>query len=141
MPKQSHYLRVNCPWTSETLPISAHMAARYTGRSLRTAYRWAAGTGRPSPAEQAQIRAHTLGILHDNDWNDFRLRGGLLVHLPTGECWSPEQLRATWVMIQEIAALRAAMRKLRERPAAPVLRLAPPPKQTGEKSPQSAGGL
>ncbi|WP_101675639.1 hypothetical protein [Alloalcanivorax mobilis] len=120
MRKQYQAVRVECPWTGETAHLSPWHAAKFTGRSVRTAQRWAAGA-RPAPADLAALRLHALGIIPDDRWHHFRLRRGMLVHLDTNETWTPEQLRTSWALFQMAADYRA----LRRRPAAPVLHLAP----------------
>ncbi len=120
MQKNYRYLDVFCPWTGETVDVSPHRAARWTGKTVRTAQRWAGG-GTISDADMAALRFGALGLLPDDRWRDFRLRGGALLHVDTGERWTPEELRASWVLFQQAADHRRMMRRQR----APVLELRP----------------
>lgn len=119
MKKRFKAVTVVCPLTGHSRSISPRFAALVTGRSLRTAQRWANGA-QPDTAAYQALAMRVFGVLPGDAWHDFRLRGDQLENVATGETWKPWQLRAAWVMFQELQARRghdavkpAAMRVIR----------------------------
>jgi len=105
MKKRFKTVTIICPITGHSRDVSPRFAAQVTGRSLRTAQRWANGA-RPDPAAYQMLAMRVFGVLPGDAWQDFRLRGDRLENVTTGETWRPWQLRAAWVMFQELGELR-----------------------------------
>lgn len=120
MTKNYQWILLADDYSGETMEVPVRAAARYTGRSVTTARRWAAGApiGR---RDLALLRFHALGVIDHPEWRRFRLRGGALVDVDTGESWTADQLRASWVLFQQAVDYRRLMRRQR----APVLELHP----------------
>lgn len=110
---------ISSPDGREWLDLPARWAADYTGRTLRTALRWAAGA-RIDAACLAILQARALGCLPDPAWQHWRLRGGVLVDLATGEHWEPWQLRSAHLAHQHVTLLKQRITDLQQaRPAVP----------------------
>lgn len=120
MTKNYQWILLADDYSGETMDLHVCWAARYTGRSVTTARRWAAGAP-ISRRDLALLRFHALGVIDHPDWRRFRLRGGALVDVDTGETWTAEQLRASWILFQQAADYRRLTRRRR----APVLELHP----------------
>jgi len=105
MQKRFKAVTVICPLTGHSRDVSPRYAAKITGRSLRTAQRWANGA-RMDKASYQFLALRVFGVLPGSAWHDFRLRGDMLENVTTGETWRPWQLRAAWAMFQEIGELR-----------------------------------
>lgn len=105
MQKRFKTVPVSCPLTGHQRDVSPIFAARITGRSLRTAQRWAAGSRIDGAASQL-LALRVFGVLPGDAWHDFRLRGDRLENVVTGETWAPWELRAGWVMFQELRERR-----------------------------------
>lgn len=88
-----------CPYTGITRTVSPRFAALVTGRSLRTAQRWANG-GNMDTAAREVLRLRVFGVLPGDAWRDFRLRGDFLENVASGETWTPAQLHTAWISWQ-----------------------------------------
>ena len=118
MRKKYEYLEIICPWTGETAQISPRNAALWTGRTLRTAQRWAAGAT-ISRSDLALLRFYSMGVIDHPAWRRFRLRGDALECISTGDVWTPQQIEASWILFQQARDYRIMMQRQR----AQVLRL------------------
>ena len=94
-----------CPYTGIVRTVSPRFAALITGRSLRTAQRWANG-GRMDTASRDVLAMRVFGVLPGDAWRDFRLRGDFLENVATGETWTPSQLQAAWISFQQLREYR-----------------------------------
>lgn len=101
-----------CPYTGETLDITPGMAAAITGRAIQTCRRWAAGRPIPPP-DLHLLRFRVLGLLDHPDWSHFRLQGGFLRDLDTGEAWRPYHLRTALLQHQRADLMRAELNEYR----------------------------
>lgn len=107
MQKRFKSVSVVCPITGQAVAVSPRWAARITGRSLRTAQRWANGANMDHAARDV-LAMRVFGVLHGNEWQAFRLRGGILENVETGETWTPQQLRGAWVSFQQLREYQRA---------------------------------
>jgi len=105
MNKRFNQVSITCPRTGHRRAISPAHAARFTGRSLRTAQRWANGSRIDAAASQV-LALRVFGVLPGDAWHDFRLIGDRLHNIHTGEAWQPWELRAGWVLFQELRERR-----------------------------------
>jgi len=101
MNKRFNAVTVVCPLTGQHRSVSPRWAARITGRSVRTAQRWANG-GKMDKAANDVLAMRVFGVLPGVEWAAFRLRGGMLENIETGETWTPLQLRAAWLWLQQL---------------------------------------
>ena len=105
MRKRFKTVDVICPLTGQHKEVSARFAARVTGRSLRTAQRWANGSRIDNAAHQALVM-RVFGVLPGDAWRDFRLCGDRLENVATGETWTPQQLAGVWISLQQLREYR-----------------------------------
>jgi hypothetical protein len=92
------------------IPISE--LARICHVSLKTAGRWKAGTTCP-PQSAMLLLSGDLGSL-DPEWRGWRVRGGVL-HSPEGWEISRNDVLATPLMRQQLAAYQSELRQIQER--------------------------
>lgn len=114
MSKRFKTVTVVCPHTGHERDVSPRWAAAITGRSTRTAQRWAAG-GRMDTAARALLAMRVFGVLPGDEWRHFRLRGGMLENIETGETWTPLQLRAVWITNQQLMEFQRQASKEKRR--------------------------
>lgn len=101
MSKNSNRIELLCPMTGALLAVSPQWAAAVTGRSVRTAQRWAMGR-KMDKASRDLLVIHAFGVMPGDAWRNFRIRADRLENLETGETWTPMQLRATWISLQQL---------------------------------------
>jgi hypothetical protein len=92
------------------IPISE--LARICHVSLKTAGRWKAGTTCP-PQSAMLLLSGDLGSL-DPEWRGWLVRGGVL-HSPEGWEISRNDVLATPLMRQQLAAYQSELRQIQER--------------------------
>lgn len=102
MRKRFKSVCVVCPLTGHSREVSPRFAARITGRSTRTAQRWANGENMDKAAREI-LAMRVFGVLPGSEWSSFRLRGGMLENIETGETWTPIQLRSAWICYQQLS--------------------------------------
>lgn len=110
MKKRFKSVDVVCPLTGHSVAVSPRWASRITGRSLRTAQRWANGS-RMDKAARELLALRVFGVLPGAAWKAFRLRGDCLENIETGETWTPNQLRGAWVAFQQLQDTRRTATK------------------------------
>lgn len=86
--------------------------ARICHVSLKTAARWKAGTTCP-PKSALMLLLGDLGCL-DSEWSGWRVRKGVL-HSPEGWEISRNDVLATPLMRQQLAAYQSELRQIQER--------------------------
>lgn len=101
MEKRFKAVTVVCPITGHERHVSPRYAARITGRSPRTAQRWANGSAMDKASSDI-LAMRVFGVLPGDEWRHFRIRGGILENVETGETWTPLQLRSAWVSFQQL---------------------------------------
>jgi len=101
MNNNSRSVAIFCPATGRQVNVSPRWAAMTTGRHLRTAQRWAAGYRMDKASEQL-LQIRLFGVLPWGAWSAFRIHEQMIENVETGETWTPQQLRSSWVTFQQL---------------------------------------
>lgn len=102
-----------CPRTGTPAAVSVAEAAAITGRSLRTAQRWAR-TQDIEPPSLRLLHIHAFGWLPWPQWDGWRVRGSTLYHEADHNSywWDSERLRAWWLQVQQLQHYRREYERL-----------------------------
>lgn len=57
------------------------------------------------------LAMRVFGVLPGDEWRHFRIRGGVLENVESGETWTPLQLRSAWISFQQLRTYQQAWPK------------------------------